>query len=132
MYDSYGDGWNSGTYNLTPVLNGATIATGGLDSSYSGYDSFEYCPTAITNIESKEEMNIFPNPFVHSTNVTFTNVERSVFNMSITDIMGNEVRRKEGIIDEKLNIEKMDLAPGVYFINLYNDNRKIRGKIILK
>ena len=132
MYDSYGDGWNSGTYTLTPAFNGTTLATGGLDSSYFGYDSFEYCPTSTTSIEEKEKLNIFPNPFVNSTTITFANEDRSVLNMSITDIMGNVVRTKEGIINEKLIVEKMSLAPGVYFIDLYNDIKKIRGKMIVK
>ena len=132
MYDSYGDGWNGGTYNLTAASTMAAIATGGLDSAYYGYDSFEYCTTSITKIESKEELNIYPNPFTQSTTIRFTNKEGSVFNMSISDITGNLVRVKEGIMDEKLIIEKLDLTPGLYFIDLYNDNRKIRGKMVLQ
>jgi hypothetical protein len=44
MYDSWGDGWNGGTYTITDDLDGTLYASGGLTVGSAGTDNF--CPTA--------------------------------------------------------------------------------------
>ena len=40
MYDSWGDGWNGGTYTITDDLDGTVYASGGLTSGSFGTDNF--------------------------------------------------------------------------------------------
>jgi len=133
MYDSYGDGWNSGTYSLTAVSSMASISTGGLtDSVHYGFDTFEYCPSSIWETINKEKLLIIPNPFVHTATIRFNNPEKSDYSMVISDVMGKQVEVQENINGNNLTINKGTLSPGIYFVIVFNQTKKFKGKMVLQ
>jgi len=56
MYDSYGDGWNGSTFNLTDA-DGNVVATGGLESGAEGSVDFVYGDVAVAGCTDATALN---------------------------------------------------------------------------
>jgi hypothetical protein len=59
MYDSYGDGWNGSTFNLTDA-DGNVVATGGLETGLEGSVDFVYGDVAIAGCTDATATNYNP------------------------------------------------------------------------
>ena len=55
MYDSFGDGWNNGTYTLSLVSSGAILSSGGMTTGFFASDPFQYCNLADAGVEDITE-----------------------------------------------------------------------------
>ncbi|MBL4656685.1 MAG: T9SS type A sorting domain-containing protein, partial [Flavobacteriales bacterium] len=77
-------------------------------------------------------MKIYPNPFTHSTLVTFRNEAKEMYELFIFDLAGKKVRTQSNITGSNIEIAKEYLNPGVYFIELHGSARTLRGKIIVE
>ena len=87
----------------------------------------------ITDIEEQNEPEIsfYPNPFKHSTTISFNNGDSS-FSLYVFDLIGNRLRTIENINSNKLMFERKDLIPGIYIIELRSANRIINGRFIIQ
>lgn len=90
----------------------------------------------LTSIKSEtqmlSELRIFPNPFETMTNVEFSLRKKSKVNITLFDLSGKKVadvfnsnNLKEGKHLVEVDIQKLKVAKGVYYINLtVNDTEK--------
>jgi hypothetical protein len=86
-----------------------------------------------TNISTAATMIVAPNPMVDRAAILLSNPENEIFNMTMTNIMGQVVRTENSINGNVINIEKADLVAGVYFVTLQNEaGAKITEKLIIQ
>ena len=95
----------------------------------SPVSSLQVFPSNTTGInELAENILVYPNPFSTSTTIELSNTEPHT--LTIYDIVGNKVREEK--VSGKAIIERRDLKPGVYIIEMSSVHHKMRGKVIVK
>lgn len=86
-----------------------------------------------TNISTAATMIVAPNPMIDRAAILLSNPENEIFNMTMTNMMGQVVRTENGINGNVINIEKADLVAGVYFVTLQNEaGAKITEKLVIQ
>ena len=68
---------------------------------------------AFTN---SEEVIVFPNPFQNQLTIYYKNFVNEEYNLSLFDITGKEVYRKENIYSNKTTIDLSILNEGIYIV----------------
>ncbi len=102
-----------GTTGLTPVLNPNSCVTG----------------VEKVNIE---KVNIYPNPSVGNFNISLQDIQGSASNISIQSMEGKLVYEKNGIVNNGIHTENIDLAnvsDGMYIVTIYNDTYRSTHKL---
>ncbi|MBA3706831.1 MAG: T9SS type A sorting domain-containing protein, partial [Bacteroidetes bacterium] len=104
----------------------------------TGCDStLNYCLSVGIEERKKIEdaISIYPNPIKSVINLNFSLVNLSNENISIKifDVMGRVIKEEELSIErEKTNINANELDKGVYFLQIYNEDKFIAIKKIVK
>ncbi len=75
-------------------------------------------------------LNIFPNPFSHSTTIRFPNPSGESFRMVLMDLSGKTYMNEDEITTSEYVLQKGDLKKGLYFIELRGP-KIYRGKIVI-
>ncbi len=88
-------------------------------------------PEAIDNQSSLNILHIYPNPFIESATLKFSNPEGSSYNLYIMDLSGKVCRIMYNITTSEYLLEKGNLTKGFYFIELRGPCI-YRGKIIIE
>lgn len=128
-------------YRIKPQANLAL----GTQIKNTAYIYFDFNAPIVTNttineyvqtvsISEKENSNIFvfPNPFSTSTTIAFKNSLTDA-DIKLYNVYGQEVRSITDFSGDKLKIERENLANGVYYLKVSNDNRASETvKLILK
>jgi hypothetical protein len=90
---------------------------------------------AAQAIVSSQILSIYPNPFRHSAMINFQLAENTDVELRVHDILGAQVKT---LIDQQqdagmhqLSFDRVDLAPGVYFISLKAGQQVSQRKMIL-
>ncbi|MCH8905435.1 MAG: T9SS type A sorting domain-containing protein, partial [Bacteroidetes bacterium] len=79
------------------------------------------------------EVKVFPNPFAQQATLTFDNPKQMEHSLTIITPMGQVVRTIKNITTENVTINKEYLAGGIYFYQLWAENRAVAvGKFIIK
>jgi len=101
-----------------------------IDSLQVLFDAEHYCPTI--GLEESEEFNesfsFMPNPVDDI--LILESKETQVFQVQIVDVNG-KVLKQSSIINH-LSLDVSDLSHGLYFIQIYNDDKTIIQKFIKK
>jgi uncharacterized repeat protein (TIGR01451 family) len=128
-------------YRIKPKANLAL----GTQIKNTAYIYFDFNAPIVTNttineyvekvsISEKENSNIFvfPNPFSTSTTIAFKNSLTDA-DIKLYNVYGQEVRLIADFSGDKLKIERENLANGIYYLKVGNDNRASETvKLILK
>ncbi len=79
-----------------------------------------------------QKVQLYPNPFSDYATIEFEN-NNEIYSISIFNVLGEEVQILSNITSNKITINRKNLANGVYFYQLYSNN-KIRsiGKFIIE
>jgi hypothetical protein len=86
----------------------------------------------ITNINNEESLvKVFPNPLKSSAVVQFPNPNNTSCSFRLSNINGQTVQEVRQLTGSQFVIEKGDLPPGVYFLELRSD-KIYRRKIVIK
>jgi len=101
--------------------------------------TFEKTFTIVVNdiIESgfaevyMKHLAVYPNPFTNSTTIQFDNPGRIQYTLHLRDISGKTICVTENIFDDKVEIFRNDLPPGIYFVEL-RGARVFRGKLVIE
>jgi ligand-binding sensor domain-containing protein len=99
-------------------------------------------PTGKTNAFGESESNlveyaatdnliIYPNPFKERTRVVFKNPELAEYRYRIFDATGTLVRLGAPFSDTYVDVDRENLAPGLYMIEVYNDEKSLKDNIII-
>jgi hypothetical protein len=111
-----------------PTGNGKS-GTGPYNHALSNMDDNKIRTSTGTDIIFGE-LRIYPNPFSHTTTIEFQNPELAEYRVTLRDLSGKAVRMLN-TRDNRIIIERGDLAPGLYSIELsgkkiYRDNLMVR------
>ena len=91
---------------------------------------------ASINSSQKNEVGtqIYPNPFSSSATIEITgNKGKEPISFLMYDVSGKEVKVKNTVSGQQIQIEKRDLTNGIYFYKLLQNNRIIgTGKLIIE
>jgi hypothetical protein len=102
---------------LIIVLAGATKARS--QSEYTGQPE---------KLDLAKSVQIFPNPATDFVNVKIEQVRAQDLQLSLRNIIGNEISVETEIVDEhELRIRVKDLAAGYYLLAMKDHDSKFRG-----
>ena len=86
----------------------------------------------IDNENVSNGLFIYPNPFTNATTLLFDNEQKLSFELLLIDMLGNKVRHVEGITTGEVTVEKRDLSPGVYYVQLRSEAIQYRGRLLVE
>ena len=127
--------------NIAPYLvnaanclssNGDYIAGYGIDTI--NFSLFTYrlntaIPSGISKANNTESLQVYPNPFHESCKIIFSNNEKH--DLKLTDLAGRELRNFS-CIGKQFELERENLSPGIYLLQLNSINQSpITKRIIL-
>lgn len=76
-------------------------------------------------------VQVYPNPFSHTTTISFPNQELQSYKMVLTDISGKICRMEKNISGSSYQLDRRKLSKGIYFIEMKGP-QIFRGKIIIE
>jgi aminopeptidase N len=93
--------------------------------------------TTLTTIlgitSSTEALRVYPNPSKGEVNIEFDNESKSAISLYINDLLGRKVQT---LLNNEMAIGRhritTELPPGIYFVSLENDSKRIVKKIIVE
>ena len=88
--------------------------------NYSAYNAISLTHTA------ENGLNIYPNPFAHSTTIEFLNPSNQTFKLEIYDMQGKSCLIKEEIYGAQYHLNRQNLRAGLYLIKLTDSNGRIQ------
>ncbi|MBU0764751.1 MAG: T9SS type A sorting domain-containing protein, partial [Bacteroidetes bacterium] len=115
------------------VSTGTAKATGG-PYSHSTSNIDEYITPVTINEPGSAisgELLIYPNPFSDMLNVEFSNGNHYPYTMRMYNVTGKEVMNMQNIRSDIFSIDRGNLKPGYYTIEL-TGNETFRGKALLR
>jgi hypothetical protein len=121
-------------YQVGAIPNAPCIPTGGKKKAAQSYlNSMSNIEDRTTGIQEKSEtpVRIYPNPFNDWTVIKFNNPEKYLYSLYITDISGKICRIVEKLTTPEFILERDDLTPGIYFVELRGPEI-FRGKIVIE
>ena len=93
---------------------------------------FEYDPSInvlVDNLKDTELVSIAPNPFSYQTVINF-NIEQQNTVIKVSDVLGKEMMNTT-FSGKQYTFEKNNLNPGIYFIQLRDENKNITNKKVV-
>lgn len=89
-------------------------------------------PSSISTIDEKSYASLYPNPFSSTATLTLQTDHSEKIDLFIYDITGKIVRQQQ-ITGSIHSIHRDGLCQGVYYFNLWQDNKKMfSGKLIVE
>ena len=136
VYDSYGDGFDSGYGNgdFKVLSNGVAVGTIGTFSSDKSMDAIFVNANAGINDLSTEKMTIYPNPASGNVNVSF-DAQGGDYTITLTDLAGrvvstNNLTNVSGNSNVSINVE--GLRAGNYLVALANGSSSTTKMVTIK
>lgn len=131
IYDSYGDGidsgYGAGSFTIVDGTN-TTLVTGG-DFGAEDAGKFETgASVGITEV-SFESLTIYPNPASDVLNVEF-NIDADEVSVSILDLSGRVIASENGSTAVSFNVG--DLASGSYLVRISTENGSYTENVVIK
>jgi hypothetical protein len=77
---------------------------------------------STVDIELQHSFKVTPNPFRNRTFLEFDNPNNRTFELIISNLAGQTMRRMSGIIGERVLIEREGLPTGMFIANLIDEN----------
>ena len=94
----------------------------------------QYSPCSIiTGVNAdfnSSRLEITPNPFNDYTKIKFANSGLEYYSLHIYDINGKLVDEMINIFTDEIIVEEKNLSSGIYFFQLENNKKIIRGKLL--
>ncbi|MCV9388009.1 T9SS type A sorting domain-containing protein [Reichenbachiella ulvae] len=91
---------------------------------------FETKSINVTGLQS-EELNIYPNPLVGQKLTLSLPESISEKQVSIFDLQGNQIYTSHSN-ETRLEIQNLNLQPGIYFVNLEVDGHQLKQKLLVR
>ncbi len=90
-------------------------------------------PTNVSSVATIENIILSPNPFVHSTKLSFSNPQQKSHSFSIFNIEGRLVKKVENITKTEVLVERDNLDAGCYFYELKSEDGTVaKGKLFVQ
>ncbi len=75
-------------------------------------------PVSTKDLTVSNNLRVVPNPFQDQALVNWNNIYHATFQAQLLNVTGQVVRKYPKVTGESLLIEKGDLVPGIYFLNM--------------
>lgn len=139
----YGNGTNGSEVTFYKVINAGHTWSGAVPAPPLGFtnqdinqsaiigsffNNFCSVTTGVGNTSIENSISIFPNPF--SNQLTFNLTDNEQTTVSLYDCVGRQVLQHTFTNSTTLNTDQ--LADGIYFYELHNDNGAVKNGKILK
>lgn len=137
VYDSYGDGFDSGYGNgdFKIQVNGVSVATvATFSAGASMEDAMKVSGTAsISEASAEIAMSVYPNPASGMVNVSFEG-KGGDYSISIMDVAGRTVATQVVTASGSTNVEMpiSNLQAGNYFVSIANGGSSYTQKLMVK
>ena len=95
------------------------------------YLDFRQFPNSTENL-TENEIQAFPNPTTGIVNIEISNGTDKDIEISVTNLLGVEVFRKEMTHASKFSIDLSNQINGIYLLKVINDNQQSISKIVLR
>lgn len=105
----------------------------------AGFTSTWSCTQVTTDVAESDaafSLNVFPNPFSDQLHVSYELNANADVTLSLTDVLGREIvlskktEQVAGSYTQEMNVAQLDLAKGVYFLQLTVDGESSVVKIV--
>ena len=99
---------------------------------------FEECDTIGVNefYTKNGYIKVFPNPFGDNTTIEFKTEKGGEYNFKVFNSFGNLVREEKSKYFEneinRIEFDRRNLNPGLYFFIISMENRKLKGEFVIK
>jgi Secretion system C-terminal sorting domain len=91
------------------------------------------CAASAQDLRSSVNSKVAPNPFKERTFIMLDGGQGKVFNVNLTDNLGRTVRTYNNVTNETLEIQRGNLATGVYFAIIRDqDGRSLTEKLVVQ
>ncbi len=135
IYDYWGDGiccqYGSGSYEVTDVNSGQTLAEGG----QFGADDAKFFSAGVLGVEETSEVTgfkMFPNPTNGTLNVEFNLLSSQRVTIDVLDVTGRLVLSKDlGMLPAGYSLQQVNLygqSQGLYLLNMNVNEGRVIGK----
>ena len=132
-----------GSIYLTSYADTTTtsaIASGGFQNTFGGgaTDGFLVkfsadITTGLPGTISESNSTLYPNPVNENATLIFENANSDICTFTLYDAQGQAVRTTTGIATDRIDIERKDLAAGIYFYRVTAaDEIRASGKLIME
>ncbi len=102
--------------------------------SEAGFDNFkivENSLVSIADIEVKNDLTIYPNPFNSEINISIQNKEIETVKVEVLDLTGRLIDQK--VFNNASTVRfKNDYKKGIYFMNVYGNDKLIKTEKVIK
>tara|TARA_B110000211_G_scaffold230590_1_gene290377 strand:- start:207 stop:2135 length:1929 start_codon:yes stop_codon:yes gene_type:complete len=91
-------------------------------------------PLAITEINNSTNFSVYPNPATHFTTLKISSDKTQIIKISVVDLLGKEITKKEKVIFSGINTETIDVSEyqnGIYFVNLQIGAQVTTKKLVI-
>jgi hypothetical protein len=86
--------------------------------------------TEIAEINSlQEEIRIYPNPAFSEVTVAS---EKPISKIEIWSVAGTLLKQLDGLSENQIKILIGDFSPGIYFVHIFQENKRITKKLMVK
>jgi hypothetical protein len=129
--------WSAGITNgtaFTPTVTKTYTVVGSFTNGCSNTSQITVSVSPCTNIQNnyeEKQILITPNPFTDELILKLENYSDSDYDVAITDILGKTIK-KEKINGTELVLKLDNLSSGIYYLNIYNHEKIIGNKKIIK
>jgi len=87
--------------------------------------------TSAREVQLANEISIFPNPAATVANITIDTDGTEIFTLSLTTLTGKLVRQVTNVNGRNHELDKGNLAPGIYFLKIADANGKFATEKIV-
>jgi hypothetical protein len=91
--------------------------------------NYEVIIVSTPEIDKNNKFRIYPNPFSSQTTIEFDDEQKNAV-LRITDLLGKDIRTIN-FSGKELILEKAEMKPGIYFIQIIDENKNATGKKIM-
>jgi Alpha-L-arabinofuranosidase len=127
---------------VAPVKGSYTLTGDSLQCTLPAYSmqvftfDIDNSTSGVSYVEAgkygKSGLKIVPNPMLNSAQVYFENGASESFTLSLVDVTGKLVLKRSDIKDNHVEINKGQLKPGIYFVNVKSATSGYSDKLIVK
>ena len=114
-----------------PTGEGLKAGTGPYAHSLSNLDDNKLKTTGLNRLNAAGNLTVYPNPMVENARILFPNQGSDKHTLFLRNLSGKLVRTISGITEKEYLIERGDLKPGYYSVEISGPN-VYRGKLIVK
>lgn len=111
----------SGTYSVMAEKCGCLYAS----------EPFVFSPTSISEVLSKDQLSLFPNPVLDKLAISFSGMSQTPFSVTIMDLSGLLLNQQQFDIGmEQKIMDVSSLHSGVYFLKVTAAGRNLIGRFV--